>query len=159
WDYFADDKSRLGHVRIGALGKGTADELRLALLDLQRRKMRGLVLDLRWCPGGFLTEAVQVAELFLGEGTIATVKMRDRPDDVYRSPDGGKFRQFPIVVLINGDTVGGAELIAAALQDHRRAIVVGQRTRGKASVQTPIVVAPGLDFKVTSGTFVRPSGK
>jgi carboxyl-terminal processing protease len=160
WDYVADEKARLAYVRLVALGRGTAEELRLTLLELRRKKkMRGLVLDLRWCPGGFLNEAVKVAELFLGEATIATVKMRDRPDEVYRSTAGGKLDDFPVVVLVNGETSGGAELIAAALQDHRRALVVGSRTLGKASVQTPVVVAEGLDFKLTTGTFVRPSGK
>lgn len=157
WDYFAD--AGLAHVRLTHLAKGTSDELRQALGGLGRRQLRGLVLDLRWCPGGFLNEAVAVAELFLGEATVATVQMRGRPDEVYRSTDGGKFRDFPLVVLVNGDTSGGAELIAASLQDHRRAVVVGSRTLGKASVQTPIALAAGMDFKVTSGTFARPGGQ
>src|SRR5262249_47008187 len=98
--------------------------------------------------------------LFLGNGTVATVKSRGREDVVYRSTEQNKFLDFPLVVLVNHDTSGGAELIAAALQDHRRAVVVGQRTRGKASVQTPLPVGvTGVGFKLTSGTFHRPSGK
>jgi carboxyl-terminal processing protease len=118
------------------------------------------VLDLRWCPGGYLNEAVEVADLFLGNGTIATIKNRGREDTVYRGSDENQFRKLSLVVLVNGETSGGAELIAAALQDHGRGKVVGQRTLGKASVQTPLAVGiEGFGFKLTSGTFVRPSGK
>jgi carboxyl-terminal processing protease len=160
WEYFADRERRIAHVRIATLGQGTTDELRGVLDDLKEDGMRGLVLDLRWCPGGFLTEATGVAELFVGEGTLATVKARGKEPTVYRSTAEGKFLGFPLVVLVNGETMGGAELIAAALQDHRRAVVVGQRTLGKASVQTPIPLPmPGVGLKLTSGTFERPSGK
>src|SRR5262249_27159023 len=115
---------------------------------------------LRWCPGGYLNESVDVADLFLGDGTVATVKSRDRDDQVYRSAGAGKTMKFPLVVLVNGETSGGAELIAAALQDHKRATVAGQRSLGKASVQIPLALpAPGVGMKLTSGTFVRPSGK
>jgi carboxyl-terminal processing protease len=160
WDYFAGPKKGLAHVRLSALGRGTADELRGVLTGLAEQGLRGLVLDLRWCPGGYLNEAVDVADLFLGEGVIATVKSRSGKDVVYRGTDGGKFRTFPVVVLVNGETSGGAELIAAALQDHRRATVVGQRTLGKASIQTPLPLGlRGVGFKLTTGTFVRPAGK
>ena len=160
WEYFADRERRIAHVRISTLGQGTADELRGVLADLSDDGMRGLVLDLRWCPGGFLTEATGVAELFVGEGVLATVKARGKEPTVYRSTAEGKFTGFPLVVLVNGQTMGGAELIAAALQDHHRATVVGQRSLGKASVQTPIPLpVPGVGLKLTSGTFERPSGK
>src|SRR5262249_50252607 len=142
------------------LGRGTADELRGVVAGLKDAKMRGLVLDLRWCPGGYLNEAVESADAFLGTGVIATVKARNREDSVYRSTDANKLRGFPLVVLVNGDTSGGAELIAAALHDHKRAVVAGQRTLGKASVQTPLHLGlEGVGLKLTSGTFQRPSGK
>ncbi len=126
-----------------------------------------LILDLRWCPGGLLNQAAEIASLFLGAGPIASVK--------YRSPnrqgagefraDGGvqgvKFKDVPLLVLVNGSTSGGGELIAAALQDNERAHVAGQRTLGKASVQTPIYLNGNTAwaFKLSAGTFVRPSGK
>jgi carboxyl-terminal processing protease len=88
------------------------------------------------------------------------VKARGKEPTVYRSTSEGKFTGFPLAVLVNGQTMGGAELIAAALQDHHRAVVVGQRTLGKASVQTPIALPlPGVGLKLTSGTFERPGGK
>lgn len=160
WDWFADEKAGLAHLRIATLARGTSEELREVLATLRERKVKGLLLDLRWCPGGFLNEAVETADLFLGAGTVATVKNRGREDTVYRSTDEAKFRDFAVVVLVNSKTSGGAELIAAALQDHKRALVVGQRTLGKGSVQTPLPVGlEGVGFKLTSGTFVRPSGK
>jgi carboxyl-terminal processing protease len=163
WIYLADEKKGIAHIRISHLSRGTAEELRHVLTELRDQKLTGLVLDLRWCPGGYLQEAVDVADLFLGAAVIATVKSRNRDEMTYRSADAGedeKFRKFPVVVLVNGATMGGAELIAAALQDHHRATVVGQRTLGKASVQTPVALdMTGIGLKLTSGTFIRPSGK
>ena len=160
WEYFADEKARLAHVRVSCLARGTSEELREVLAGLRERKVRGVVLDLRWCPGGYLNEAVEVADLFVGACVVATIKNRGREDTVYRSTNEGKYRDFAMVILVNGDTSGGAELIAAALQDHGRAVVVGQRTLGKASVQTPLSLGvEGVGFKLTSGTFHRPAGK
>lgn len=159
WDWWVDEKARLAHVRVTSLSRGTADDVRDTLVLLREEKLRGLILDLRWCPGGYLNEAVEIAELFLGTCVIATIKNRGREDTVYRSTSAGKHRDFAVVVLVNGETSGGAELIAAALQDQKRAVVVGQRTLGKASVQTPLTVGvEGTGFKLTSGTFVRPGG-
>jgi carboxyl-terminal processing protease len=160
WNYMLDEKARIALVRLTALSRGTSEDLRAVLADLAYKKVRGVILDLRWCPGGYLNESVDTADLFLGNALIATVKTRGREDVPYRSADQGKFRDFALVVLVNGDTSGGAELIAAAVQDHHRGVVVGQRTRGKASVQTPIPVGiSGISFKLTTGTFHRPSGK
>jgi carboxyl-terminal processing protease len=160
WDYLLDRRQKIAYVRLTTLGRGTSDELRDVVSQLSEEGLRGLVLDLRWCPGGFLTEAVEAAGLFLGECTVATVKSRGKTDEVYRSVNEEKVLDLPLIVLINSETSGGAELIAAALQDHQRAQVVGQRTRGKGSVQTPIPLGvPGVGFKLTTGTFVRPGGQ
>src|SRR5262249_4347747 len=118
-----------------------------------------LILDLRGCPGGYLKEATAAAELFLPACTVATVKSRVEEEQVYRSAGTGAFQDFPVVVLIGADTSGGGELIAAALQDHKRARVAGQRSFGKASVQTSVSPGAGVGLKLTSGTFVRPGGK
>lgn len=159
WDWLADEKAGLAHLRLTNLGRGTGEELREVLAQLESRNVRGVVLDLRWCPGGYLSEAVEVADLFLGTCVVATVKNRGREDTVYRGTDEGKFRNLKLVVLINGETSGGAELIAAALQDHQRALIVGQRSLGKGSVQTPLSIGlESVGFKLTSGTFVRPNG-
>jgi len=161
WDYLVDNPKRIAHIRIASLGRGCGGDLAEVLDRLHHEGLGGLVLDLRWCPGGFLDEAVEVARLFLDEGTIATVRSREQEDQVYRGGSAGKYQDFPLVVLVNGDTSGGAELIAAALQDHHRAVVAGQRTLGKGSVQTAmhLLGMAGVGLKLTSGTFLRPSGK
>jgi carboxyl-terminal processing protease len=157
WEYWLDRRRGLAHVRVGSLAGGTADELGAVLGRLRDGGLRGLLLDLRWSPGGFLKEASGSAELFLGPALVATIKQREG-EEVYRSAGEGKFLDFPVVVLVNGETSGGAELIAAALQDHKRAVVAGQRTRGKASVQTSVFVDE-VGLKLTTGTFLRPGGK
>jgi carboxyl-terminal processing protease len=160
WTYWMDSRSRLAHVRLAALNKGSAGELRQVIAALYADGLRGLVLDMRWCPGGFLDEAVDAARVFLSEGAIATVHARGKEDMEYRSDGQNAFTDFPIIVLVNGETSGGAELIAAALQDRGRAVVAGQRTLGKGSVQTQFALGvPGAALKLTNGVFLRPSGK
>src|SRR5262249_23822343 len=160
WEYFIDRKNGIAHVRITSLCRGTGTDLREVMDGLLADGLHGLVLDLRWCPGGYLNEAVDVAGLFLGDESIATVKGRGREDSVYRGASAALCMTLPLVVLVNNETSGGAELIAAALQDHKRARIVGQRTLGKARVQTPLSIGlDGVGFKLTTGTFVRPGGK
>jgi C-terminal peptidase prc len=160
WEYWADENRRIAHVRLTQLGRGTALELCGVVRRLKSNGLAGLILDLRWCPGGYLDEAVDVARLFLNAGTIATVHCRGRPDVSHRGDGRRAILDVPMVVLVNGDTMGGAELIVAALQDYHRAVVVGQRTRGKASVQTQVhLEVPQAGLKLTSGTFLRPNGK
>jgi carboxyl-terminal processing protease len=167
WDYWVDRKNRIAHVRVVALAKHTAFELEQVLDRLDGGSgLRGLILDLRWCPGGYLTSATGVAGLFLEDGVIAKTEIRAEGQHVYKAEGGTerKFLNFPIVVLVNGETTGGGELITAALQDHHRAAVAGQRTRGKGSIQTPsyvhlVNVGVPLELKLTNGTFLRPSGK
>jgi C-terminal peptidase prc len=157
WDYWIDHKNRIAHVRVGPLAIGTADELRNALEGLQAGGIRGLLLDLRWCPGGFLKEASGAAELLLGPCEVATIKTRS-DKEVLRSTGEGKFLDFPVIALINPSTSGGGELIACALQDHHRARIAGQRSRGKGSVQNSFF-AGDVGLKLTTGTFYRPNGK
>jgi carboxyl-terminal processing protease len=160
WNYYLDRKQKIAHVRIAALGRYTSTHLRDVLTQLQNDGLRGLILDLRWCPGGVLTESLNVASLFVNEGTVATTRSREDGEQTYPATPMGILIDCPVVVLVNGETSGGAELIAAALQDYHRAIIVGQRTFGKASIQKqqalPIV---NTGFKLTTGEFVRPSGK
>jgi carboxyl-terminal processing protease len=164
WNYWLDSDRRIGYVRLGNLtgsneSLGTPEELSDILSALREDGLRGLILDLRWCPGGSLPGSTKAAELFLGEGTIATVQYRTQPEQVFRSTNEEKHNDFPMVALINSDSTGGAELIAAALQDHQRAVVIGQRTHGKGNVQMLRPLGMIGVLKVTSGTIARPSGK
>lgn len=164
WDFWLDENQKIAQIRIGSLDAGVADELTQVLEQLKAGGMRGLVLDLRWSPGGYLEQATRVAGLFVKEGVVCKTRSRDRygawSEREYNARGVADFLDFPMVVLVNEETSGGAELIAAALQDHGRAAVVGQRTRGKASIQTQEVMPlPNTGLKLTSGSFLRPSGK
>ncbi len=158
WSYWIDGANKIAHVRIGNVVESTPDDLSDILGALRRDGMRGLILDLRGCPGGALDGSRRTAELFLGDGTIATVEYRNLPQDVFRSTSDEKDNAYPIVVLINEDSTGGAEMIAAALQDHHRALLIGQRTHGKGNVQKLRNLGP-VGLKVTSGVLLRPNGK
>jgi carboxyl-terminal processing protease len=160
WDYMLDRDRQIALVRVGSLSEGTSEELEYELGRLQAQGIRGLILDLRWNPGGYFNEAIASARLFLGEELITRVKTRNGMDREYTGKRDVNFLNFAMIVLVNGQTSGGAELIAAALQDNHRALVAGQRTLGKASVQTTKALrVANLGIKLTSGTFIRPSGK
>jgi carboxyl-terminal processing protease len=166
WDYWLDSTRKIAYLRIGFIDREAPMQLRTALSQLGDAK--GLILDLRWCPGGFLTQSAEIAGIFLETGTIASVKYR-HPEELgqkeYRADNFGldrfRYKDVPALVLVNGETMGGGELIAAALQDNGRAKVAGQRTFGKGSVQTPMELI-GFDnivLRLSAGTIVRPSGK
>jgi carboxyl-terminal processing protease len=165
WDYWLDRDGRIAYVRLGAIENDSGEQLSELLHDLG--DIRGLVFDLRWCPGGYIDPATQIASTFLESGVIARMKYRnpDRGENTTLQADAGLVRfkagDFPLLVLVNGETVGGGELIAAALKDNGRAVVAGTRTYGKASIQWPLAVPglPGYSFKITGGMYTRPSGK
>jgi C-terminal peptidase prc len=171
WNYLLDPKKGIAHIRLGPLKRGTAEDLQHVLQQLQKAGVRGVVLDLRWCPGGLLDESVEVASLLVGDRTIATIEYRDgRKTAVARRGSGSSERTFvdiPLVVLINGQTLGGGELIAAAIQDTKRAPIVGQRTVGKGSVQNALTgeqetlyhPVANLTVRLSIGVFTRLSGK
>jgi carboxyl-terminal processing protease len=161
WNFFVERSRGIAQVRLGQLDHGTAQELLAVLRGLRAERVRGLILDLRGCPGGYLNEASSIAGLFLKEGTlVATITYRDpQRNEQHQAKVEESFPDLPMVVLVNGETSGGGELIAATLQDHGRARIVGQRTRGKASVQSMTSLPIGLGLKLTTGTFRRPNGK
>jgi C-terminal peptidase prc len=161
WSYWADKSRRIASIRLGSLSMGTDGELAEALRRLRADEARGLLLDLRWCPGGYLQKSALVAQMFLRAGLIARVEYRDKDrNEQYAARGGAPLLEVPMVVLVNEESSGGAELIAAALQDNHRALVAGQRTRGKASIQIPLPLPiANAGMKVTGGLFIRPNGK
>ncbi len=161
WSYLLEGHSGIGYVRITAFSEQTGQELKRALVWLQERGMRGLILDLRNDPGGLLRQAVEVADLFLDDGMIVSTRGREGEVlDEYKAGRSGTFREFPMVVLVNKFSASASEIVAAALQDHHRAIVVGERTWGKGSVQNIIPLESGTSaLKLTMATYWRPSGQ
>lgn len=165
WDHWLDRTRKIAYVRLGPIENDSGEQLGQALHDLG--DIRGLIFDLRWCPGGYIDPAVQIASTFLDQGLIAKVKYRspDRGETGEMRADGGlikyKADDYPVLVLVNGETTGGGELITAALKDNGRAVVAGTRTFGKASIQWTMSIQglPGYQFKLTGGTYTRPNGK
>jgi carboxyl-terminal processing protease len=153
-----------GYLRVSAFNEKTTDETEAAFNELKAKnpKMKGLVLDLRNNPGGLLDQAVGVADLFLDGGEIVSQRGRD-PRDVerYNARPGEITGGLPMVVLINSGSASAAEIVAGALQDRKRAELVGVTSFGKGSVQTVIPLRGGLDgaLKLTTAKYYTPSGR
>ena len=149
---------RLGYIRIRSFSERTSADLADALARLkQDGELVGLVLDLRDNPGGLLLEAVRVADTWLAKGTIVSTEGRRRPPDQKMAHPKGTEPPYPVVVLVNGGTASAAEIVAGALQDHRRAVVLGTQTFGKGSVQTVIELEDRSALKLTIARYFTPS--
>jgi len=160
WEFLLDPKQRIGYVRLMAFSSDTADELQRVLTQLQKDKLRGLILDLRFNPGGLLSAGIDVSDLFISEGRIVSTKGRNSPEHSWDAHKEGTFAGFPMVVLVNRYSASSSEIVAACLQDHKRAVVIGERTWGKGSVQTLIQLDSGKSLlKLTTASYRRPSGK
>lgn len=151
-----------GYVRIDSFSDTTPDEVNAAIAALQRDNrsgLRGLVLDMRDNPGGVLESSVAVADDFLNSGVIVTAEGRT-PDARFEmdATPGDLLNGAPIVVLVNSGTASAAEIVAAALKDHSRALLIGHRTYGKGTVQTVIPLEYGGAVKLTTSRYFTPSG-
>jgi carboxyl-terminal processing protease len=153
----AAEKLRIGYVRVSAFRLGAAPVLRLTLVKLRRANVAGIVLDLRGNPGGVFDQAVAVSSLFLERGVIVTlVGLHER--HTY-SARGGTPLKLPLVVLVDRDSASAAEIVAAALHDNRRAVLVGEHTFGKGVVQTLRPLPNGAALRVTTARYLTPTGR
>ncbi len=161
WNFFLEGHDRIGYVRISSFTDTTAGELERALDWLSEHDVRGLVLDLRDDPGGYLDAAVDVCDLLINSGVIVTTRGREgRISRTYAASGKGRFTDFPLAVLVNQQSASAAEIVAACLQDHHRAAIVGQRSYGKGTVQKLIDLEKnGGALKLTTASYWRPSGK
>jgi carboxyl-terminal processing protease len=153
---------RVAYVRIKQFQERTHDELLEAAAKLRGRaggRFAGIILDLRSDPGGLVDQAADVADEFLDEGVIYTARHRGRIVDEVRARSGGAFAQpAPCVVLVNQYTASASELVAGALQDHKRATVVGEPTFGKGSVQAIVSLPGGAGMRLTVSRYYTPGG-
>ena len=151
-----------GYIRITNFQENTTDDLNAALKELERGKtrMKGLVLDLRDNPGGLLNEAVDVSDVFLEKGNIVSIKgrLKKHTRTFDAKPNRAK-HPYPIVVLINGGSASASEIVAGALQDHHRAVILGTTSFGKGSVQTVESLRDGYGLKFTIARYYTPSGR
>jgi carboxyl-terminal processing protease len=153
-----------GYVRIAQFQEKTDDDLEKALKSLHSENdgvLHGLVLDLRNDPGGLLDQAVRVAEHFVDEGKLIVYTEGREKDSKMRftSRKGGKEQNYPIVVLINSGSASASEIVAGALQDHKRAIIMGTQSFGKGSVQTIIPLSDNSGLRLTTARYYTPSGR
>src|SRR5437899_10342551 len=151
-----------GYVRVTQFQERTDDDLERALknLDKEAGGLQGLVLDLRNDPGGLLTQAVKVSDLFLDSGLIVYTDGRlENQKQKYFAHKPGTWSDFPMVVLVNGGSASAAEIVAGALQDHRRALILGSQTFGKGSVQTILPLGDNSALRLTTARYYTPRGR
>jgi len=160
WDFMFDEEHGIGYIRVSTFSLDTAKELRAAMEDLKNRKLRGLVLDLRFNPGGLLRAAIEASKLYVSKGRIVSTKGRSSPERAWDADGSDAFEGFPMVVLVNRYSASASEIVSACLQDHQRAVIMGERTWGKGSVQNIIELEHGRSaLKLTTAAYRRPSGK
>lgn len=157
------ENGNVGYIRITAFNAQTTPGLKKAFDDIKKEagsKLVGYVLDLRNNPGGLLDEAISVSDAFLDKGEIVSTRGRN-PDDIRSdsAASGDWAEGLPVVALINGGSASASEIVAGALQDHKRAIVMGTQSFGKGSVQTLFNVPGGGSIRITTARYFTPSGK
>lgn len=152
-----------GYVRLSSFPESAADDIRKAIQKLEKENkgpMKGMILDLRGNPGGLLEQAVDVSSLFVDDGVIVSTIGRNRDQKEVKHAKKGRARKdFQLAVLVNSSTASAAEIVAGALQDHRRAVIMGQPTFGKGSVQSVIELGQEMGLKLTIARYYTPSGR
>jgi len=162
----AHAEGEMGYIRISQFNEQTSSELKKAITRISEEvgpeNVKGYVLDLRNDPGGLLDQAVAVGDVFLARGEVVSVRGRTR-DDVERFRAKSKQQDLvggkPLVVLVNGGSASASEIVAGALQDHKRATVMGTRSFGKGSVQTVMPIGAGGGLRLTTARYYTPSGR
>jgi carboxyl-terminal processing protease len=160
WNYWVDGTTKIGYVRLAQFTPEIGAKIGDIVRTLKGDGMKGLILDLRFNPGGRLEEAEQIIDLFVKEGTIVSVKGRNRPEQKRMAKAEGTLENFPMVVLVNEHSASASEVVAGSLKDNNRATVVGARTYGKGSVQEVMPLdANAGELKMTVAYWYLPSGK
>ncbi len=158
WDYLIDAENKIGYIRLTSFARNSYRDLERVMDALTERGVKGFILDLRFNPGGLLDSAVKISDLYIDDGVIVSIRERGVPENAIPGRSRGSLLDFPMVCLVNGYSASGSEIVSAALQDHKRAYVVGERSYGKGSVQH-ILPFEGGELKLTTATFWRPSKK
>ncbi|MBL7070639.1 MAG: S41 family peptidase [Candidatus Omnitrophica bacterium] len=154
-------EDNIGYIRLVEFQEGTEGELDKALADLDEQGIVGLILDLRNNPGGLLNSAVSLSDRFLDEGKlIVTTKGRSKDNVLeFRARDKENYKNHPMVVLVNAGSASASEIVAGAIQDNNRGVIVGMKSFGKASVQTVVPLSDGSALRITTAKYFTPSGK
>jgi carboxyl-terminal processing protease len=150
----------IAYIHLLQFGTDTTDDLRAVLNTLMAQNPRGLILDLRLNGGGFLTTAIEVASEFIAEGVIMVEQFGDGSEEIYEADPGGLATEIPLVILVNAGSASASEIVAGAIQDYERGLLVGETTFGKGSVQNWIAL-PGENgaVRVTIARWYTPDGR
>jgi carboxyl-terminal processing protease len=164
WRYEIDPQRGIVYLRLTQFTPGLAEQVREVLIDAgaAEGRVKGIILDVRWNPGGLLSEAIEIADLFLDSGRIVSTKGRAFPEEVAEATPRGTVTDAPIVVLINAQSASASEVLAGALTENERAIALGTRSFGKGSVQSVRTLSgsmPGAVLKLTEQRYYLPSGR
>ncbi len=164
WDYFVDPQNKIGYIRLTQFTKLTTDELEKAVTEMQASGMKALIMDLRYNPGGLLSTATEVCDKFLADGIIVSTKA-DRPTpnlpkEERAKADADDVKDTPMVILVNQYSASASEIVSGAMKDHHRAMIVGERTFGKGSVQMLFPLSSRTAYlKLTTHHYYLPNGK
>ena len=158
WDFMIDPVTKIGYARLTSFSRNTARDLISVMKQLVSQNVKGFVLDLRFNPGGLLDSAVDISDLFIGDGLIVSIRPRQGKEQRHSGVQEGSLLDFPMVCLVNGGSASGSEIVSACLQDHHRALIIGERSYGKGSVQNIQAFGDG-ELKLTIASFWRPNGK
>ncbi len=151
---------RIGYVRISQFQEATPNDLGRELATLREKGIRGLIVDLRNNPGGLLSAAVGVSDQFLDDDIlVVSIKGRDGLEDEYRTRLATESSDYPLIILVNHGSASASEIVAAAMQDWEKAVIVGTTTFGKGSVQTILPLSDGSGLRLTTAKYYTPSGK
>ncbi|MDQ3785598.1 MAG: S41 family peptidase [Actinomycetota bacterium] len=151
------DENDLGYLRLYGFARGAGRQVRRQVDQLRSDGAEGVVLDLRDNGGGLFTEAVNVASVFIEDGAVVSYRVKSEPDVVYNA-EGDAFEDLPLVILVNEGSASASEIVAGAMQDRNRALVVGTRTYGKGSVQEVVPLRDASALKLTTAAYITPDG-
>jgi carboxyl-terminal processing protease len=150
--------SDIAYIRVTSFDKKVVKDVKKALKN--NKNAKGIILDLRNNPGGLLSQAVGLVDLFVDKGVIVSQKGRiESENEVYKATKEGTYKNIPIAVLVNGGSASASEIVSGALQDHKRAIIVGEKTFGKGSVQVILPLGKGEGLRLTVARYYLPSGR
>jgi carboxyl-terminal processing protease len=150
--------SDVAYIRVTSFDKKVVKDVKKALKE--NKNTKGIILDLRNNPGGLLSQAVGLVDLFVDKGVIVSQKGRiESENEIYKATREGTYKDIPMAVLVNGGSASASEIVSGALQDHKRAIIVGEKTFGKGSVQVILPLGKGEGLRLTVARYYLPSGR
>jgi len=152
-------QENIGYLRVRAFNQQSHDQLLKQIQKIKNKKLDGYILDLRNNPGGLLSQAIKITETFLDGGEIVSTRGRDKNDiKIFNAKKGDKINNKPLIILINKGSASASEIVSGALKDHKRAIILGEKSFGKGSVQSIIPLKNGGGLRLTTAKYYLPSG-